>query len=102
MAEKKSTGGIRDIFEDVLGCKWSLHILELVRQGVFRPGAMERSIQGLTSKVLNERLKKLTHYGLLTREDFSEIPPRVEYRFTAFGVKMISILDQISQLEVER
>lgn len=99
---KQDTVSIQCIFEDVLGCKWSLRVLELIRQGVVRPGAMERCTQGLTSKVLSERLKKLTHYGILIREDFSEIPPRVEYRFTTLGAKMISILEQISQLETER
>ena len=47
--------------EDIVGCKWSMTVLQLVRQGICRPGAMEHQIEGLTSKVLNERLKKLTN-----------------------------------------
>lgn len=87
--------------EDILGCKWSLTILQLVRQGICRPGAMERSIEGLTTKVLNERLRKLTNYKILQRHAYPEIPPRVEYHFSSFGEKFISILDDLAALDRE-
>lgn len=87
--------------EDIVGCKWSLAVLELVRRGVRRPGAMEHSIEGLTAKVLNERLRKLVRYGILQKTAYPEIPPRVEYTLTAFGEKFIGILDQIARLQQE-
>lgn len=87
--------------EDVVGCKWSLTVLRLVRQGVCRPGAMERSVEGLTAKVLNERLRKLVDYGILQRAVYPEVPPRVEYELTPFGRKFIKILDTIEELEEE-
>ena len=84
---------------DVVGCKWSLLVLDLVRRGVNRPGAMERSVEGLTAKVLNERLRKLVRYGILEREVFAEVPPRVEYRLTAFGDRFSAVLDAIRELD---
>lgn len=87
--------------EDVVGCKWSLAVLDLVRQGIQRPGAMEHAIAGLTAKVLNERLRKLQRYGILDKCSYPEVPPRVEYSFTAFGEKFSALLDQINQLERE-
>lgn len=87
--------------EDVVGCKWSLAILQHVRRGVCRPGALERDIPGLTTKVMNERLKKLVSYGILERLAYPEVPPRVEYRLTPFGEKFVTILDAIEQLEAE-
>lgn len=87
--------------EDVIGCKWSLTVLCLVRQGVRRPGAMEHAVPGLSAKVLNERLKKLTRYGVLQRTSYPEIPPRVEYSLTSFGERFAGILDQIRRLEDE-
>jgi DNA-binding HxlR family transcriptional regulator len=87
--------------EDIVGCKWSLAVLELVRRGVHRPGAMEHSIEGLTAKVLNERLRKLVRYGILEKTAYPEIPPRVEYTLTAFGEKFTGILDQIARLQQE-
>jgi DNA-binding HxlR family transcriptional regulator len=87
--------------EEVIGCKWSLTVLSLVRQGVRRPGALEHAVPGLSAKVLNERLKKLTRYGVLQRISYPEIPPRVEYSLTPFGERFAGILDQIRRLEDE-
>jgi DNA-binding HxlR family transcriptional regulator len=87
--------------EDILGCKWSSTVLQMVRQGICRPGLMERSVDGLTTKVLNERLRKLTRYGILQRHAYPEIPPRVEYSLTIFGEKFVSILDQLVELNDE-
>jgi DNA-binding HxlR family transcriptional regulator len=87
--------------EDIVGCKWSLCVLGLVGRGVARPGAMQRSIAGLSTKVLNERLRKLLRFGLIEREVFAEVPPRVEYRLTARGRKFQKLLDQVAELERE-
>lgn len=89
------------MLEDVVGCKWSLTVLQLVRAGVNRPGAMEHAVPGLSAKVLNERLRKLMHYGILDKRAFPEIPPRVEYSFTEFGSKFVALLDGIEKLERE-
>lgn len=87
--------------EDVVGCKWSMAVLGAVRSGVNRPGAIERSVPGLTAKVLNERLRKLVRYGVLERFAYPEVPPRVEYQMTPFGLKFARILDMIEQLDGE-
>ena len=90
------------MMESIVGCKWSLQILARIHSGVVRPGAIERSIDGLSTKVMNERLHKLSRFGILRREAFPEVPPRVEYRFTRFGERFAKILDEISQLEYAR
>lgn len=90
---------VRAMVEDIVGCKWSLEVLGALRSGIMRPGKMERSVTGLTAKVLNERLRKLARYGIVQRIAFPEVPPRVEYRLTSFGRKFAAILDQIDQLE---
>lgn len=87
--------------ESIIRCKWSLSILDLIKRGINRPGAMERSVDGLTTKVLNERLGKLVRFGILKKTIFHEIPPRVEYEFTEFGRKFIRVVDVIEQLELE-
>jgi len=101
-SEKSSAApSAKRMVEDVIGCKWSLSVLTLVRQGVNRPGAMERSVEGLTTKVLNERLRKLVGYGVLRRKVFAEVPPHVEYNLTDFGRKFVEVLDTIESLERE-
>ena len=87
--------------EEIVGCKWSLAVLDAVRGGVCRPGAMEHSIDGVSKKVLNERLSKLVRFGVLAKHAYPEVPPRVEYRFTPFGEKFCAVLDGIDALQRE-
>jgi DNA-binding HxlR family transcriptional regulator len=76
--------------------------MDLVRRGICRPGAMEHAIDGLTAKVLNERLRKLQRFGILDKKSYPEVPPRVEYSLTAFGRKFSAVLDQIARLDREQ
>lgn len=85
--------------EDIVGCKWSLCVLDLVNRGTLRPGAMQKSIRGLSTKVLNERLRKLTRFGILSRQVYAEVPPRVEYELTPFGRRFTRLLEDIDALE---
>jgi DNA-binding HxlR family transcriptional regulator len=98
-----SAGGtpVKAMVEDIVGCKWSLTVLALVRKGIRRPGAMEHAVPGLSAKVLSERLRKLTRFGILDKTSYAEIPPRVEYHLTPFGQRLSGIIDQIETLERE-
>jgi HxlR-like helix-turn-helix len=66
-----------------------------------QPAGMVRSVDGLTTKVLNDCLRKNLDFGIINRVAYPEIPPRVEYEITAFGGKFIRILDQIESLQRE-
>ena len=90
---------VHQMVESVIGCKWSLTVIDLVRRGVRRPGAMEHAIDGLSAKVLNERLVKLVRFGILEKTSFPEVPPRVEYHMTDFGREFAALLEQVDQLE---
>ena len=83
--------------EDVVGCKWSVSVLQAVADGVSRPGALERHVHGISTKVLSERLRKLTIYGLLAKHVYAEEPPRTEYSLTQNGQKLVSIISQIKK-----
>lgn len=87
------------IVEHTLGCKWMLEVLRLIRAGVNRPGAMTRAVEGLTTKVLSERLSDLVRFGIVEKISYPEIPPRVEYRLSEFGLRFVGILDMIDSLE---
>lgn len=93
--------GVARMVEEIIGCKWSLTVLALVRRGVNRPGAMEHAVRGLSAKVLNERLRKLQRFGILRKTSFAEVPPRVEYSVTPFGAKFVDLVDRIEQLEAD-
>jgi DNA-binding HxlR family transcriptional regulator len=79
--------------------EWSLTVLGLIAEGVERPGAMRRRVAGLTPKVFNERLRKLLRFGIIERQVYAEVPPRVEYRLTAFGRRFDGVLKEIAALD---
>lgn len=87
--------------ETIYGCKWSLTVYQLLASGINRPGEMVRSVEGLTTKVLNQCLKRNTEFGILERISYNEVPPRVEYKVTEFGEKFMSILDELEKLQRE-
>lgn len=87
--------------EDVLGCKWSVSVLQSIAEGVQRPGALERHIAGISTKVLSERLRKLEAYGLIAKAVFDSMPPRTEYTLTDHGTKVVAILQQVRSLDEE-
>src|ERR1700761_4210808 len=85
--------------ETVVGCKWSLTVVDLVQNGICRPGAMELSVEGLTAKVLNDCLRLLVSYNILEKRSYPEVPPRVEYYFTPFGLEFAKTLQSLDALE---
>lgn len=87
--------------EAIFRCKWSLTVYQLLADGVNRPGAMVRCVEGLTTKVLNECLRRNVEFGILQRVSYNELPPRVEYMVTPFGEKFIRILDELEKLQGE-
>lgn len=87
--------------ETIYGCKWSLTVYQLLANGINRPGEMVRSVEGLSTKVLNECLRKNIQFGILERQTFNEIPPRVEYQVTEFGAKFLRIIDALEALQNE-
>ena len=87
--------------ETIVGCKWSLTVYNLLHNNINRPGEMVRSVEGLTTKVLNACLKRNIEFDIIERQTFNEIPPRVEYKVTRFGHKFIRILAALEELQTE-
>lgn len=98
---KLKPGRADRLLEDVIGCRWTLTVLRAVASGVRRPGALERHIDGISPKVLNDRLKHFTRAGVFERIAFPEIPPRVEYRLTTWGRKFTRLLRELEKLQAE-
>ena len=85
--------------ESIFGCKWSLTVYHLLENNINRPGEMVRSVEGLSTKVLNQCLKRNIDFGILEKLTYSEIPPKVEYEVTDFGQNFIKVLDDIKKLQ---
>jgi DNA-binding HxlR family transcriptional regulator len=87
--------------EDVLGCKWSVSVLQAIGAGVQRPGALERHIAGISTKILSERLRKLEAYGLISKSVQATKPPRTDYTLTSHGSKVVALIAQVRALDEE-
>ena len=68
---------------------------------VLQSGDLERAVAGVSKKVLNERLRKLERHGIVAKQVFAEVPPRVEYRITPLGERFGALLDQLAALQRE-
>jgi DNA-binding HxlR family transcriptional regulator len=97
--EMSDAPDVAECVEAVFGCKWSIRILTLIRRGVCRPGEIERSLAGLTTKVQHHYFRRMVSLGILRREVYAEVPPRVEYRLTPFGEQFVPLLEQIERLQ---
>jgi DNA-binding HxlR family transcriptional regulator len=88
---------IRDVLS-VASDKWSILIVLFIGgHGVLRFGDLKSLIHGISAKVLTERLRSLEKDGYLSRQVFPEVPLRVEYRLTAFGLRYLDKLIVISE-----
>lgn len=81
---------------EVIGGKWKPIILYLLLRGTKRFGEIAVRIPAISRKVLTEQLKELEKDGLITREQFREIPPRVEYSVTDLGTSLSAVFDQMA------
>jgi DNA-binding HxlR family transcriptional regulator len=86
--------------EGIVGCKWSVRILQLCAEGHRRPSAFLRTCPGLSAKVMNERWRKMIRFGIVQRSVFGDKPPvEVEYRLTPFGRRFMRILKEVRRLQ---
>ena len=77
--------------------KWKVLILRDLMNGTLRFGELKKSVTGISQKVLTANLRNMEENGLLTREVFPEVPPRVEYTLTELGHSMEPILDAMDK-----
>src|ERR1044071_4462419 len=71
---------------DIVGGKWkSLILWALAERPALRFGALRREVAGITEKMLIQQLRQMEADGLIHREVYREVPPRVEYSVTEFG-----------------
>jgi DNA-binding HxlR family transcriptional regulator len=79
----------------VLGGKWKPVILGQLSGGKKRFGELKKLIPAVTQKMLTQQLRELEEDGLIHREIFKEIPPKVEYSLTEFGKTAKPILKDL-------
>ena len=91
---------VASMVESIVGCKWSVGLLRLLADGCSRPSAILRASTGLSPKVMNERLRKMLRFGIVSRTVFGDKPPiEVDYVLTPFGRRFIEIIDEVRRLQ---
>jgi DNA-binding HxlR family transcriptional regulator len=77
----------------IISGKWTLLIIRDLASGVKRFNQLERSLNGISPKTLSERLRALEEEGVILRQTFAEVPPRVEYSLTEKGHDLIDVIE---------
>lgn len=78
---------------EIISGKWTLLIIRDLATGTKRFSQLERSLHGISPKTLSERLCSLEHEGIITRQTFAEVPPKVEYTLTEKGQDLVSLIE---------
>ena len=77
----------------IISGKWTLLIIRDLTSGVKRFNQLERSLDGISPKTLSERLRHLEDEGIVIRQTFAEVPPRVEYSLSNKGHDLIDVIE---------
>ncbi len=84
----EKTCSLRDVL-DIIGGKWSMPIIYVLSKGKMRFKELERSVEGINTRMLVKELKNMEANGIITREVFATVPPTVEYTLTVKGEKLL-------------
>jgi len=80
----------------IIGGKWKMRIIyALGCESILRYGGLKRNIPYITHKMLSTQLKELENDGLITRKEYPQIPPKVEYSLSKKGLSLLPILDEM-------
>ncbi len=75
--------------------KWTLLVIRDLAAGRSRFCELERSLQGISPRTLSLRLRALEEEGVVERQTFPEVPPRVEYALTDKGLALVPLIDDM-------
>jgi DNA-binding HxlR family transcriptional regulator len=81
---------------EIIGNKWTALILRDLTKGSQRFCVLEKSVGNINPRTLSKRLDDLEAQGIITKQSFAEIPPRVEYTLTQKGHDLIPVLEQMA------
>jgi len=80
---------------DVVCGKWTLLVIRDLAEGCSRFCELERSLEGISPRTLSLRLRALEEEGVVARNTFPEVPPRVEYALTEKGEALVPLIEDM-------
>jgi DNA-binding HxlR family transcriptional regulator len=84
IAQKKYNCPV-EVTLDVIGGKWKAVILFWLKDAVWRFAELRRKIPGISERMLAQQLRELERHGIVHRQVYAEVPPKVEYSLTQYG-----------------
>ncbi len=85
----------------LIGNKWKLLIMRNLRLRPWRFNELQKSLEGISQKVLTDSLRSMENDGIITRTVYPEVPPRVEYALSELGESMRPIIDAMEAWGIE-
>ncbi|MDX6719208.1 MAG: hypothetical protein QOJ63_1462 [Solirubrobacteraceae bacterium] len=82
---------------EIVCAKWTLLLIRDLSEGRSRFCELERSLQGISPRTLSLRLRALEEEGIVERDTYPEVPPRVEYVLTEKGLALLPIIDDMRE-----
>lgn len=97
-----AASGIEEVF-GILEGRWKMTIIfQLFDRGTLRFSELERAIPGVSQKMLIQQLRDLERDGIVNRQVYPQVPPKVEYRLTGWGKAMCPALDSLLEWAAQR
>ena len=84
----EKTCSLREVL-DIIGGKWAMPIIYILSKGKMRFKELERTVEGINTRMLVKELKNMEANGIVIREVFATVPPTVEYTLTSKGEKLL-------------
>lgn len=82
---------------EAIGGRWKVLILRELFQGVKRFNELQRSLTGITQKMLTQQLREMEADGIVHRQIYLQVPPKVEYSLTPLGKSLQPILEAMHE-----
>jgi DNA-binding HxlR family transcriptional regulator len=86
---------------DIIGGRWKVLILWQLFQSTQRFSELFRALQGITQKMLTQQLRELEKDGIVHRQVYAQIPPKVEYSLTPLGHSLRPVIDAMCEWGLE-
>ncbi|QKF80654.1 winged helix-turn-helix transcriptional regulator [Halarcobacter ebronensis] len=93
--ESKNYNCFFQLATDIIGGKWKSMVIWVLRKDIKRNGEIKKMIPDISQKMLTQQLRELENAGVVERLVYPIVPPKVEYKLTSAGQKLIPILEQL-------
>lgn len=85
------------VTQNIVSGKWKIMIIYRLKDGVRRFNELQRSLPNIRQSALTQQLRELEQDGLIHREVYKEVPPKVEYSLTFIGRRFLRVLERVGE-----